>query len=74
MLQQTINGIELGVWLLVILALFQEYQPLSVATRVWRESLSAADMLQSPADNRQLSEDSHPYIPAGNEELPLLAV
>ena len=74
MLQQTINGIELGVWLLVILALFQEYQPLSVATRVWRESLSAADMLQSPADNRQSAEDSHPYIPAGNEKLPLLAV
>lgn len=38
MLQQTINGIELGVWLLVILALFQEYQPLSVATRVSGES------------------------------------
>ena len=75
MLQETISGIELSVWLLVILALFQEYQPLSVATRVWNDSLRAADTLQSPSDDRQ-----SPTIPLPNasvcinEDLPLLAV
>ena len=76
MLQTTISAIELSVWLLMILALFQEYPSLSAAIRVWKDSLHAADMLQCPSGSKPTPEYACEQVPASDitEDRPLLAV
>ena len=76
MLQASISAIELSVWLLMILALFQEYPALSAAIRVWKDSLNAADMLQCSSGSKLTHEYTCEQFPASGitEDQPLLAV